>query len=150
MAWNVWNESLARWENLTSFKTRGEAIIFRDDIVIPEAREGGPFEVKRTGSVMEGHGTKLMQLKPSMIWRCAMDDLARREHNAEIGSCEPGRPNDGKFKHYAFHRHHVVKANTANDILRAAIAEPGKGRASGKKDTRLLYSDVELLKAALQ
>lgn len=44
----------------------------------------------------------------------------------------------------------VVKAETANDILRAAIAEPGLGLASGKRDTRLLYSDVELLKAALQ
>ena len=55
-----------------------------------------------------------------------------------------------QFKHYAFHRKHVVGAETANDIIRNAIAEPGLGLASGKRDTRLLYSDIELLKAALQ
>ncbi len=85
MAWNVWNTSLARWENLTSFKTRGEAASLLVDVVVPDRREGGPFEVRRTGSVMEEHGTKLMQLKPSMIWRCAMDDLDRRAHNEAVG-----------------------------------------------------------------
>lgn len=145
MPWNVWNVEMARWKNLTSYATRAQAIGFRDEVVIPEGREGGPFEVRRTGAVLEEHGTKLMQLKPSMVWRCAMDDLDRRSHNAAVQA-----GGEGEFKRYAFHRRHVIKASTANDVLRAAIAEPGLGRASGKRDTRLLYSDVELLKAALQ
>lgn len=149
MPWNVWNIELAKWENLTSYATRGEAIDFCDEVVTPEHvagdRPGGPFEVRRTGAVLEDHGTKLMQLKPSMIWRCAMDDLDRFIHNKTVAA-----EGTGEYKQYAFHRRHVAKAGTANDILRAAIAEPGLGLASGKRDTRLLYSDVELLKAALQ
>lgn len=142
MPWNVWNVGLAQWENLTSFPRRPLAESFLAEVVIPEAREGGPFQVRKTGAVLEEHGTKLMQLKPSMIWRCAMDDLDRRAHNKNTDATG--------MKQYAFHRKHVAKATTANDILRAAIAQPGLGQASTKKDTRLLYSDVELLRAALQ
>lgn len=145
MPWNIWNTSLNRWENLTSFPKRSVAAGFLAEVVIPDGREGGPFEVRRTGSVLEEHGTKLMALKPSMVWQCAMDDLGRREHNATVGD-----GGVGEYKQYAFHRRHVLKASTANDILRAAIEEPGLGRASGKRDTRLLYSDVDLLRAALQ
>ena len=54
------------------------------------------------------------------------------------------------MKHYHFHRDHVRKATTANDILRAAIDQIEKGRESGKKITRLLYADAELFKSALQ
>ncbi len=97
---------------------------------------------ERSLPVLEEHGTQLMVLKPSSIWAAAMADLERRAYNTAPGE-------DG-FKVYAFHRKHVLKATSANDILRAAIAEPGIGLASGKRDTRLLYSDVELLKAALQ
>lgn len=93
-------------------------------------------------TLLEEHGTRLMVLKPSSIWAAAMEDLRRREFN-----CDKARQD--RFKIYAFHRKHVVKASTANDILRAAIAQPGLGLASGKKATRLLYSDIELLKAAL-
>ena len=91
---------------------------------------------------LEEHGTQLMVLKPSSIWSAAMEDLKRRAHNVE--------PGVDTYRHYAFHRKHVIKASTANDIIRAAIAEPGLGQVSGKKDTRLLYSDVELLKLALK
>jgi hypothetical protein len=143
MAWNVWNLSEERWENLTSYPTKGAAKSFLKDVVERDANYGiGPWEVRVVGDVMEQHGTKLMQLKPSMIWRCAMDDLDRKAYNKD--------PVPGQYKQYAFHRRHVIKASTANDILRAAIAEPGLGQASGKRDTRLLYADVELLKAALQ
>jgi hypothetical protein len=149
MAWNVWNTKFNRWENLTSFRTRGMAAEFLAEVVVPEGRDGGPFEVRRTGDVLEEYGTKLMQLKPSMIWRCAMDDLERRKHNESV-STPSGADRTGEYRQYAFHRRHVAKALTANDILRAAIEEPGLGLASGKKDTRLLYSDVELLRAALR
>jgi len=144
MAWNVWNTKEDRWENLTSYPTKGAAEAFLTEVVNKDKKTygKGPWEVRMVGDVMEQHGTKLMQLKPSMIWRCAMDDLARRVRNTDPKSVE--------YEHYAFHRKHVAKASTANDILRAAIAEPGLGQASGKRDTRLLYADVELLKAALQ
>lgn len=146
MPYNVWNIALAKWENLVSYKTRTQAEGFLSEVVEKNASYGiGPFEVRKTGSVLEEHGTKLMQLKPSMIWRCAMDDLERLKHNRLEKTLI-----EGDFKHYAFHRRHVLKAESANDILRAAIGEPGLGLASGKRDTRLLYSDVELLKAALQ
>lgn len=141
MSWNVWNVAEARWEHTQSFKTRAEALHMC----------GRGCEVRKAGDVLEEHGTKLMQLKPSMIWRCAMDDLQRFVHNKTVTA-----EGTGEYKQYAFHRRHVAVAfadkatvGTANDILRAAIAEPGLGLASGKKDTRLLYSDVELLKAAL-
>lgn len=89
--------------------------------------------------LLEEHGTELMILKPSSIWSAAMSDLAKREHNSKADITE--------LKHYAFHRDHVKKAQTANDVIRAAIAQIGKGQASG--NTRLLYRDPELLKAAL-
>ena len=92
--------------------------------------------------VLEVHGTKLMVLKPSSIWAAAMEDLSRRAFNKAAAG--------DSFRAYAFHRKHAIKAGTANDIIRAAIKEPGLGQASGKRDTRLLYSDVELLKAALR
>lgn len=147
MPWNVWDIDNAGWAYLQSVGTKAAAEELMG--ISQSERPGASFEVRKTGSVLEEHGTKLMQLKPSMVWRCAMDDLERRKHNEGLKTFV-GVPLSSTFKHYAFHRRHVVKASTANDILRAAIAEPGLGLASGKKDTRLLYSDVELLKAALQ
>ena len=134
MPWNVWNISLEKWEHTKSFKTRDQALAM--------GPAGDSFEVRKVHSVMEQHGTQLMRLKPSMIWRCAMDDLERRERNRKA--------DPGEYEQYAFCRSHVAKAESANDILRAAIIQPGKGQASGKRDTRLIYSDVELLKAALR
>lgn len=98
--------------------------------------------VRRVRPHLEQHGTTLMQFKPEAIWRMAMADFDRRSGNltADIAS----------MKHYNFHRDHVRKANTANDILRAAIEDPAKGRESGKKVTRMLYGDVEQLRAALR
>lgn len=144
MRWNVWNVELAQWENLQSFPQRGLAEQFMNEVVIPEKRPGGPFQVRKAPGVLEQHGTKLMQLKPSMIWNVAMTDLEKRAKNQHDG----GAP--VQYAQYAFHRRHVIKASTANDIIRAAIEEPGLGLASGKKDTRLLYSDVDLLRAALK
>lgn len=104
---------------------------------------------------LQDHGTKLMELKPSSIWAAAMADLERRKHNIKYGD----------FQFYAFHRDHVVSAESANDIIRAAIKDiedaeaaaedadapvVAKGRKSGKANTRLIYSNVELLKAALR
>jgi hypothetical protein len=91
---------------------------------------------------LEQHGTARAQFKPEAIWRMALSDVNRRTGNRTADVSE--------MKHYHFHRDHVRKATTANDVLRAAIEEIEKGRESGKKLTRLLYADPDLLKAALQ
>lgn len=101
--------------------------------------------------LLEEHGTQLMVLKPSSIWHAAMEDLKRRSHNADI--TEKAKKSSffvGAYRQYAFHRDHVAKASTANDLIRLAIAQPGLGLNSGKRDTRLIYSDIELLKASLR
>lgn len=106
----------------------------------------------RANRILQTHGTKLMELKPSSIWQAAMADLKRRERNKNVV---------GDYERYAFHRDHVERAETANDLIRAAIKDIedaeaaevpviAKGRKSGKANTRLIYSNVELLKAALQ
>lgn len=140
MKWNVWSLDQNRWMMLesTGIKARAEA-------ALKDRQQGWPgerFEVRKVRPVMEQHGTRLMQLKPAMVWRMAMEDLSKRDLNKQ-GSF-PG------FKQYSFHRHHVRGAESANDILRAAIADPERGRASEKEATRLLYADLDLLRAALQ
>jgi hypothetical protein len=141
MPFNIWNLTENRWQLFKSFHHRRSARDYLNEVVLKEEPDG-KFEVRRVLSALEAHGTKVIQLKPSMIWKCAMDDLERRERNktAAIGDCEA----------YAFHRAHVANAKTANDIIRAAIAGQHRGLESGKKDTRLLYSSRELLEAALQ
>ena len=102
--------------------------------------------------LLENHGTQLMELKPSSLWAAAMEDLERRKRNMGIVRDADGKSLgwDGKYYHYAFHRDHVLKSDTPNDIIRRALAEPGKGQASGKYTTRLIYSNLETLKAALR
>jgi predicted metallo-beta-lactamase superfamily hydrolase len=92
--------------------------------------------------ILENHGTKLIDLKPSSLWAAAEADLERKKHNAEADIAT--------VKHYAFHRDHVKKAVTPNDIIRAALKEPGKGLYSSKYATRIIYSDPEILRAALR
>lgn len=94
--------------------------------------------------LLEDHGTKLMELKPSSIWTAAMADMDRKARNAK-----PSR-GLGDYEQYAFHRRHVMKAISANDLIRAAIKGISLGQASGKKATRLIYADVEILKRALR
>lgn len=141
MSWNVWSLTTERWMLPRSVRSKDRAVHAMETTLVPD-NPGLKFEVRRIFPVLEQHGTSLMQLKPAMIWRMAMEDFDRRAHNKEAGV-------DG-MKPYNFHRDHVVKAKTANDILRAAIEDPGRGQQSGKKVTRLMYANVELLKAALQ
>lgn len=142
MPWNIWNVTQGRWmlhKSVRSSTLADEAI--KD--YFQREHPGEEFESRRVVPHLEQHGTKLMALKPSMIWRCAMDDLDRKKRNKEAGGV-------ADVEHYAFHRKHVKKAESANDILRAAIADPAPGRNSNKQSTRLLYADVELLKSALR
>jgi hypothetical protein len=141
MKWNIWNEAEQRWGMGRSVQWESQA---RDFCETMNVEAGRPvWEVRKVTGLLEQHAAPLMKLKPGMIWRCAMDDLDRRERNLK-------RSDPSEMEEYAFHRDHVAKSNSANDILRAAIADPVKGRISDKRDTRLLYADVDLLKSALQ
>lgn len=145
MKWNVWHIPSGNWLSYKSFGRRAAAQDMVDNVYTTKVGGGysrDELEVRPVYPMMEQHGTTLIKLKPSMIWDCAMADLARRDCNKDY---PPGKP-----EHYAFHRRHVEKAESANDIIRAAIADPGRGQRSAKRDTRLLYADVELLKAALR
>lgn len=96
--------------------------------------------------LLEAHGTPLMVLRPGSLWSAAMEDLKRRAHNRG----ENGGIWDGTYRQYAFLRKHVLKAETANDIIRAALADLEAGTKSGKEMTRLIYSNRELLESALK
>ena len=143
MKWNVWHIPSSRWMSTHGWRRKGDAQSMLDELLVGvEGYAEDELEVRRMLPLMEAHCTTLVKLKPKMIWSVAMDDLKRREWNksADVASMRP----------YAFHRKHVEGAESANDIIRAAIADIERGRSSGKRDTRLLYADVELLKAALQ
>lgn len=90
-----------------------------------------------------------MSLKPQNLVQAAQADLQRRERN---GGFDPKarRRNKVPFEHYAFHRKHVRRAMSVEDVLRLAVADPLIGQVSGKKNTVLIYSNVPLLQAALQ
>jgi len=99
------------------------------------------------------HGTKLMELAPGSLAHAAAHDLKVREDKREIRD-EFGRvvewPKAEAGARYAFHRKHVRKATSPADLLARAILELGPGRASAKANTRIVYADVEKLKAALE
>jgi hypothetical protein len=92
--------------------------------------------------MLQKHGTVAFKLKPGSIVTAAEQDLRIRQNKtADID--EPGRP-------YAFLCAHVRKAKTAGELIELALANPDKGLESGKYNTRLIYGDQDLLKAALQ
>jgi len=141
MSFNVWSLTEEKWMLLRSKRSRSAAEAALSDVFQREHPDH-QFEVRRILPVLEQHGTTLMRFKPEAIWKMAMEDLRKRHPNTTADVTE--------MHHYHFHRDHVRKAKSANDILRAAIKNPGKGVESGKKITRLLYADIEQLKAALQ
>lgn len=143
MPWNVWNETQQRWMILKSQRYEASTRELLD--IYKREFPDDAMEIRKVRPVMEQHGTTLMKLKPRMIWDIAMQDLDRRERNKGHGPADVGT-----YEQYAFHRDHVAGANTANDIVRAAIANRAIGLASDKPDTRLIYSDLEILKAALR
>lgn len=142
MRWNVWDTHRKMWRSERSWGQRARAEERRNAMIQFDGFAPDALEVRKVLPTMELHGTKLMALKPGMIWDCAMADLERRERNLQ-------RPLDEQ-EQYAFHRKHVAKAKSANDIIRAALADPDRGQQSDKRDTRLLYSDLDALKAALK
>lgn len=95
-------------------------------------------------TMLEDHGTALMILKPSSLVQAAQADMRRRERNASEAQTD-----NPSYEPFAFHRTHVRKAVDAEDLLVRALMEPGLGRTSGKYNTRLIYSNGELLLKAI-
>ena len=93
--------------------------------------------------LLDDHGTKLMQLPPSAVVAAALADLRRRDHNNDPSLAPP-------YEQYAFHRLHVRMAKSCAHLIELALASPDKGADSTKRLTRILYSDLELLRAAQQ
>jgi hypothetical protein len=95
------------------------------------------------------HGTKAIVLTPSSIVDAAQKDLRRHEHNSA-----EARTDAPEYEHYAFHRKHVAKAWKAGghpkNVIELALADLTLGKESGKHWTRVIYSDAELLKKALE
>lgn len=140
MPWNVWNVTQGRWALLKSVASRKAALDAIEGYLRHDTAD--QLEPRRVLSALDAHATAAAQFKPDAVWRMAMYDLERRAGNATAVIT--------KMRVYHFHRDHVRKAKSANDILRAAIAELEKGRQSSKKLTRLLYADPDALRAALK
>ena len=90
-------------------------------------------------AVLEKHGTKLCAIKPSAIVGAAEADLALRERKIRRRSAE-NIP-------YVFHRRHVQAASCALDLIDRAIRDRYSGVYCGKRITRIVYGDEELLRA---
>lgn len=96
--------------------------------------------------MLRENGTQLSMLRPSSVVATAQADLRRAARNKE----RFGEP----CEFYAFHRKHVTKAARGIDaspkkLIEIALADMERGKVSGKYNTRLLYSDEQLLKSAL-
>lgn len=88
--------------------------------------------------VLELHGTTMGGLPPSSVMYTAEEDMRRKERNK----------NGEAYEQYAFHRRHVRKAKSPRMLLALAVAYREAGTGSHKKNTRLIYKDVETLKGA--
>jgi hypothetical protein len=82
--------------------------------------------------------TKAFQLTPTSIVAAAVKDLTTRELNVS----------DSGRRWYSFHRKHVVKATTPSELVTLALKDRKRGIVSSKPNTRAIYQDEELLKAA--
>ena len=92
--------------------------------------------------MLDDHGTTLSVLKPSSIVAAAAADIRKAERKA-------ARQAD-RFEPYCFHRRHVRKAEGARELIALAADDRARGISSGKRITRLIYGDAELLAAALR
>lgn len=108
-------------------------------------------------SILREHGTKLFDLKPSMIVHGAQYDLRLKKLKHEYLPVEPTlvpietapQPIIQRMQMYLFHRKHVMKAKDAAQLIGLAIDDREIGRHSAKYHTRLIYEDDALLRVAL-
>jgi hypothetical protein len=99
--------------------------------------------------ILEHYGTKAFQLAPGSIAHAAIEDIRRHKRNrarAQVGD-------NSTLERFTFLRKHVRKASKSETpertLITLAIDNRGEGLESGKKETRLVYSDLDLLAGAL-
>lgn len=136
----------ARFERL--FAEQSDADVMTGEIFAaapPIVRDAlfSDLEPTKAGSNLQDNGTKAFSLKASSIVSAAQADLNNKVRNAEPAD-------DGKVRWYTFHRKHVRKAESPAALLRLALGDRERGLESGKPNTRMIYGDEELLKAALE
>lgn len=90
-----------------------------------------------------------MSLLPQNVLQAAEADLMRRIRNKGQARQAMSRPRE-KFEHYAFHREHVRRAKSIQQLVCAALMQPQPGLRSKKRNTRMLYGDAGLLVKALR
>lgn len=93
------------------------------------------------GLMMQEHGTQLVKLKPNNILQAAEADLRLRDRKKNK-TAEPGAL-------YSFARKHVQKANNAGSLIALAFFDPTAAASTDKKSTYVVYSDRDVLRAAL-
>lgn len=101
--------------------------------------------MKHDREMLAEHGTELMVLKPSSILQTASADLQRCRRNEEEANADAPC-----YEQYAFHRKHVRKATDVLDLLVRALMDPVPGLESGKFNTRMIYGNGALLRAAIE
>lgn len=102
------------------------------------------------------HGTKPSSLTARNIIQAAEADLRSLEFNAELKRLRAelrseGLPtkHTGPARRYSFLRAHVTGSKTPAQIIAAAIEGHADGAGSSDIATARIYSDLDLLKAAL-
>jgi hypothetical protein len=98
-----------------------------------------------TSEFLLDHGTKAFALPASAVLHAARTDLALRGKKQDADPCD----DELLAQPYAFLAAHVRRSTDAADLLRRAIADDEKWKASAKVNTRLLYGDKTLLADAL-
>lgn len=84
-------------------------------------------------------------LKPQNIVQAAEADLKRAARNVERAFAE-----QAGYEPYAFHRKHVRRAGTANELLLLALMDPTIAEKTVKPNTRMIYRDARLLLDAIK
>lgn len=97
--------------------------------------------------MLQQHGTRLFRLKPVNIIQAAEADLRLRRQKLEQRS-EPSEAQISQRAPYAFCSQHVRGAKSVSELLARALKDRDRGLGSGKRMTRVIYEDEEILRAA--
>jgi hypothetical protein len=91
-----------------------------------------------------------VSLKPRNLIQAADADLARRKRNMRrYELAAQGVDCGDRVELYAFYAPHVRKAKTAHDLIALALNRNAGALKCTKKNTRLIYGDLALLRDAL-
>ena len=110
-----------------------------------------------TDTFLLEHGTKPWRLPASAVLHTAKADIQLRDRKRKNSQASrdlslPGSEHyDYELQHrsYAFINGHVRSAADAADLLRRAIDDDNDWHVSTKVNTKILYGDKDLLRAAL-